>query len=157
MYNNTMNYKLILKKNGISLTEFAKKAGLSRPTLYKYLNMYNNRKHLSEPYQSIFDAFFREERSTMENQYVCVNGNLLVRLIENTSVNPNGTIIRGAETRGKKDIVIGEIVASTNNFLPEGTKVYFSFYAAQAVTLEDEQLYIVNKEDLKFYKKGIEK
>jgi co-chaperonin GroES (HSP10) len=152
-----MNYKLIFKKNGISLTEFAKTAGLSRPTVYKYLKMYSDGKSLSEPYQSVFDAFFMEERSEMQNQYVCVNGNLLVRLIENTSVNPNGTIIRGAETRGKKDIVIGEIVASTNNFLPEGTEVYFSFYAAQAVTLEDEQLYIVNKEDLKFYKKGTKK
>lgn len=152
-----MNYKLILKKNGMSLTEFAKKACLSRPTVYRYLKLYNSGKNLGEPYQTIFDAFFKEERSKMENKYVCVNGNLLVRLIENTSVNPNGTIIRGAETRGKKDIVIGEIVASTNNFLPEGTKVYFSFYAAQAVTLEDEQLYIVNKEDLKFYKKGTEK
>ena len=152
-----MNYKLILKKNGITLTEFAKTARLSRPTVYRYLSLYSKGVSLDEPYQSIFDAFFKEERSKMKNDYVCVNGNLLVRLIENTSVNPNGTIIRGAETRGKKDIVIGEIVASTNNFLPEGTKVYFSFYAAQAVTLEDEQLYIVNKEDLKFYKKGTEK
>lgn len=154
-----MNYILILKKNGMSLTEFAKKACLSRPTVYKYLKMYSRGKNLGEPYQTIFDAFFKEgmEFEEMENKYVCVNGNLLVRLIENTSVNPNGTIIRGAETRGKKDIVIGEIVASTNNFLPEGTKVYFSFYAAQAVTLEDEQLYIVNKEDLKFYKKGLKK
>lgn len=147
-------YLYILKKNGLTLTKFAKLAHLSRPTVYKYFEQYENGEHIKEPYKSLFDSFFNDEREIlMESYYKCMNGNIIVKLLENTCMNKNGTIIKGAETRGKRDIVAGEIVESTNTNLKKTDIVYFSFYAGQPMVLDDEQVFIINYQDIKFIKR----
>ena len=148
-----MNYKYILKEEGITMKEFAAKLRVSKPTMYKMMDKYSQGKELGEPYQSIFDAFFSKEREVMKGKYECRNGNLVVKILENTAENANGTFIKGSETRGKRDIVMAEVVIGDAN-VPGGTVIYFSFYAAQSFTLEGEQVYVVNKNDIKFIKKG---
>lgn len=89
----------------------------------------------------------------MKSTYESRNGNLIVGILENTAVNANGTVIKGSETRGKRDIVMAEVIVGDCN-VPKGTIIYFSFYAAQPFTLEGEDVYVVNKLDIKFIKKG---
>ena len=148
-----MNYKYILKQEGITMKEFASKLSVSKPTMYKMLDKYSKGQELNEPYQSIFNAFFSKERNAMKEKYESRNGNLVVKILENTAENANGTFIKGSETRGKRDIVMAEVIIGDSN-VPIGTVIYFSFYAAQSFTLEGEQVYVVNKADIKFIKKG---
>ena len=148
-----MDYKYILKQEGITIKEFASRLKVSRPTLYKMFDQYESGAGLGEPFQSIFDAFFLKERNAMKGNYESRNGNLVVKILENTAVNANGTIIKGSETRGKRDIVMAQVLIGDCN-VPKDTIIYFSFYAAQPFTLEDEQVYVVNKLDIKFIKKG---
>ena len=147
-----MNYKAILKKQGVSITDFSNKLGLSRPTVYSMFEKYNKGIGLDEPYQGIFDAFFLTERNKMKGNYESRNGNLVVTIVENTAENANGTFIKGSETRGKRDIVMARVRIGDNN-VPEGTMIYFSYYAAQPFTLEGEQVYVINKQDIKFIRK----
>ena len=135
------------------MTEFAERLHVSRPTLYKLMDKYEHGLDLEEPYKSIFNAFFAEERDRMKCNYKCLNGNLIVKIIDNTAVNDNGTFIKGSETRGKRDIVVGEIIANANTNLKSTDLVYFSFYAAQPCVLEDQEVYIVNYSDIKFIKR----
>ncbi len=85
----------------------------------------------------------------MEGKYRCLNNNIVVRIIDDTAVNTNGTKVCGLETRGKRDVVVGEIVACANTNIKSSAKVYFSFYAAQPFILEGESLFIVNYNDIK--------
>lgn len=147
-----MDYKYLLKKEGITVKGFADRLHISRPTLYKMFEDYEAGKNLGEPYQSLFNAFFLKERNAMKATYLSRNGNLVVKILENTAVNTNGTFVKGSETRGKRDIVVGQVVVGDSN-VPVGTTIYFSFYAAQPFVLEDEQVYVVNKLDIKFIKK----
>lgn len=149
----SMNYKHILKEEGLTVKEFAERLKVSRPTLYKLMDQYDQGLSLGEPFQSIFDAFFFEERSRMKDKYENRNGNLIVKILENTAENANGTFIKGSETRGKRDIVMAQVIVKNNNY-PVGSIVYFSFYAAQPFELEGEQVYVVNHQDIKFIKKG---
>jgi len=135
------------------MTGFARKLHVSRPTLYKLMGEYEKGILLKEPYQSIFDAFFLTERNAMKGIYETRNGNLIVRILENTAVNANGTVIKNSETRGKRDVVMATVIIGDAN-VPKDTIIYFSFYAGQPFVLEDEQVYIVNKQDIKFIKKG---
>ncbi len=89
----------------------------------------------------------------MKGIYETRNGNLIVRILENTAVNANGTVIKNSETRGKRDVVMATVIIGDAN-VPKDTIIYFSFYAGQPFVLEDEQVYIVNKQDIKFIKKG---
>ena len=148
-----INYKFILKKEGFTISGFAKHLGVSRPTIYNLFNDYAAGRALEEPYQSIFDAFFLKERNAMKGNYETRNGNLIVKIIENTAVNDNGTFIKGSETRGKRDIVMAQVLIGDKN-VPTNTVVYFSFYAGQQFTLEGEIVYVVSKQDIKFIKKG---
>lgn len=147
-----INFKYILKKEGITLKQFAGQLGVSRPTMYKMLSDYDSGKQLQDPYASIFDAFFLKERNRMKGKYESRNGNLIVKIVENTAENANGTFIKGSETRGKRDIVLAEVVVENSNY-KAGTLIYFSFYAAQPFELEGEQVYVVNNQDIKFIKK----
>lgn len=148
-----MDYKYILKQEGITMKEFAARLHVSRPTLYKLIDQYDHGVGLDEPFQSIFDAFFLKERNRMKGNYESRNGNLIVKILENTAVNENGTFIKGSETRGKRDIVMAQVLVGDCN-VPKDAIIYFSFYAAQPFTLEDEQVFVVNKLDIKFIKKG---
>ena len=148
-----MDYKLILKKEGLTISSFAANLHVSRPTLYAMLDKYDKKIGLDEPYQSIFDAFFLNERNRMEGNYETRNGNLIVEIVENTAVNSNGTFVKGSETRGKRDIVMAKVLVGDAN-VAKGSTIYFSFYAAQPFTLEGKEVYVVNKQDIKFVKKG---
>ena len=88
----------------------------------------------------------------MEGKYRCLNNNIVVRIIDDTAVNSNGTHVSGSETRGKRDIVVGEIVECANTNIKPTSRIYFSFYAAQPFTLEGEEVYIVNYHDIKLIK-----
>lgn len=127
---------------------------LSRPTVYRYLDIYMNGGELKEPYMTMFNAFFSNERSKMQQRYKCLNGNIIVKLVENTASNANGTFIKNSETRGKRDIVVGQIVECGNTDIKKTDLLYFSFYAAQPLILDDVQVYVVNYQDIKFIKKG---
>lgn len=148
-----MDYKYILKQEGLTLSKFASDLHVSRPTLYKLLEQYDHGEPLPEPFQSVFDSLFFKERNAMKATYVSRNGNLVVKILENTAVNTNGTFVKGSETRGKRDIVVGQVIVGDSN-VTVGTTIYFSFYAAQPFVLEDEEVYVVNKLDIKFIKKG---
>lgn len=147
-----MNYKAILKKQGVSITDFSNKLGLSRTTIYSMFEKYSKGIGLDEPYQGIFDAFFLAERNKMKGNYESRNGNLIVTIVENTAENANGTFIKGSETRGKRDIVMARVRIGDSN-VQEGAMIYFSYYAAQPFTLEGEQVYVINKQDIKFIRK----
>ena len=148
-----INFKYVLKKEGISLKQFADQLRVSRPTMYKMLSDYESGKQLSEPYASIFDALFLEERNPMKGNYESRNGNLIVKILDNTAENANGTFVKGSETRGKRDIVMGQVYIGDCN-VPVNSIIFFSFYAAQPFTLEGEEVFVVNKQDIKFIKKG---
>lgn len=148
-----INFKYVLKKEGISLKQFADQLHVSRPTMYKMLSDYESGKQLREPYASIFDAFFLEERNPMKGIYESRNGNLIVKILDNTAENANGTFVKGSETRGKRDIVMGQVYIGDCN-VPANSIIFFSFYAAQQFTLEGEEVFVVNKQDIKFIKKG---
>jgi co-chaperonin GroES (HSP10) len=90
----------------------------------------------------------------MEGNYEMCNGNLMVKLVENTVVNANGTFLKNSETRGKKDIVCG-VLLQDGEELKKGEIIYFSLYASQPMQLENETVYIVHQDDVKFIKKGI--
>ena len=135
------------------MKEFADHLHVSRPTMYKLIAKYEHGELLDEPYQSIFDAFFSTERNRMKSNYETRNGNLIVRILDNTAVNENGTFIKGSETRGKRDIVMAEVIIGDTN-IPVGTVVYFSFYAGQPFTLEEQEVFVINKQDIKFIRKG---
>lgn len=150
-----MNYKYVLKKEGITIKGFAQKLNVSRPTLYRLMANYEKGVGLGEPFQTIFDAFFLEEREKMKGKYESRNGNLITKIVENTAVNSNGTFVKGSETRGKRDIVEAKVIVGDSN-VPVGTIVYFSYYAGQPFTLEGEEVFIVNKADIKLVKKGEE-
>lgn len=137
----------------MSMKEFADHLHVSRPTMYKLIAKYEHGELLDEPYQSIFDAFFSTERNRMKSNYETRNGNLIVRILDNTAVNENGTFIKGSETRGKRDIVMAEVIIGDTN-IPVGTVVYFSFYAGQPFTLEEQEVFVINKQDIKFIRKG---
>lgn len=134
--------------------DFAKRLCISRPTLDKWLEDYDRTGIVPKQYaQDIFDAFFKygeERNNSMEGSYRCVNNNVLVRLVEDTAVNKNGTRVVNTETRGKRDVVVGEVLVSEN--IKQGSLVYFSFYAAQPFSLEGEQVLCVNYHDIKFIK-----
>lgn len=89
----------------------------------------------------------------MKGNYQSRNGNLVVKILDNTAENANGTFIKGSETRGKRDIVMAQVLVGDCN-VPENTIIYFSYYAGQPFTLEGEEVFIVNKLDIKFIKKG---
>lgn len=148
-----MDYKYILKKEGITVTDFAAKLKVSRPTLYKMFGQYEKGVGLGEPYQSVFDAFFLKERNVMKGKYQSRNGNVVVKVLENTAENANGTFVKGSETRGKKDIVVAQVLIGDSN-VPENTIVYFCYYAALPFNLEGEEVFVINKQDIKFIKKG---
>ena len=159
------DYKYILKQNNLKLSDFAKNLGVSRPTMYNMMKRYENNEPLKEPYNSIFDAYFKEDfnpitkedllkEKNIPSKYKCINGNILVELIENTAENSNGTFIKNSETRGKRDVVAGKIFANSNTNIKNTDILYFSFYAAQPLTLEDKLIYIVNYQDIKFIKRG---
>lgn len=148
-----MDYKYILKKEGFTIVEFAKYLHISRPKLYKLFDEYDDGKTLKEPFKTIFDAFFFNERNNMKNKYQSRNGNLIVEILENTAQNANGTFIKNSETRGKRDIVEAQVLIGDSN-VPEGTVIFFSYYAGQPFVLEDKAVFIVNKQDIKFVKKG---
>lgn len=58
-----MSIKEILRRNNISLSEFATVLGISRPTLNAYIDMYDNGKKIpKEKYQRIFSILFSNER-----------------------------------------------------------------------------------------------
>lgn len=148
-----MNYKYILKREGLTIAEFARKLHVSRPTTYALIKEYDAGHALEEPYQTIFDAFFLTERNRMQGNYESRNGNLIVKIRDNTAENANGTFVKGSETRGKRDIVVAEVIVGDSN-VPEGTVIYFSYYAGQQFVLENEEVFVVNKQDIKFIKKG---
>lgn len=150
-----MNYKYVLKKEGITIKGFAQKLNVSRPTLYRLMANYEKGIGLDEPFQTIFDVFFLEEREKMKGKYESRNGNLITKIVENTAVNSNGTFVKGSETRGKRDIVEAKVIVGDSN-VPVGTIIYFSYYAGQPFTLEGEEVFIVNKADIKLVKKGEE-
>ena len=135
------------------MKQFADKLKVSRPTMYKMLKEYESGSTLPEPYASIFDAFFLEERNPMKGNYESRNGNLIVKILDNTAENANGTFVRGSETRGKRDIVMAQVLIGDSN-VSKDSIIYFSFYAAQPFTLEGEEVFVVNKQDIKFIKKG---
>ncbi len=57
-----MDIKLVLKKNGITIKEFAKRVHLSRPTLDTYIRLYETNQELPKKrYQIIFDTLFKAE------------------------------------------------------------------------------------------------
>ncbi len=85
----------------------------------------------------------------MEKKYECRNGNLIVEIVDNTTVSPNGVVIKNSETRGKRDIVSAKVIVGDDN-VKEGTTIYFSFYAGQPFLLEDKEVFVVNKADIKF-------
>jgi len=89
----------------------------------------------------------------MKGNYESRNGNLIVKILENSAVNDNGTFIKGSETRGKRDIVMAQVLVGDSN-VPANAIIYFAFYAGQPFTLEGEEVFIVNKLDIKFIKKG---
>ena len=89
----------------------------------------------------------------MKGNYESRNGNLVVKILENTAENANGTFVKGSETRGKRDIVSAQVLVGDCN-VKEGTIIYFSFFAANPFTLEGEEVCIVNKQDIRFIKKG---
>ena len=150
-----MNYTRVLKREGLTVKEFANRLGVSRPTVYKMFDDYTQGKPIDPEYRDVFDAFFLKERETMKGKYESRNGNLIVKIIENTAANSNGTFVKGSETRGKRDICMAQVVIGDSN-VPVGTVIYFSYYAGQPFTLEDEMVYVVNKQDIKFIKKGEE-
>ena len=128
--------------------------GVTRVTLYKYLKIYESGKKVKEPYQSVFDAFFLNEKGIiMKETYKCLNGNIIVKIIDNTAINSNGTFVKNSETRGKRDIVAGEIIVNDNTHLRISDIVYFSYYAAQPLELEGQQVYVVHLQDIKFIKR----
>ena len=88
----------------------------------------------------------------MNKTYECRNGNLIVEIINNTAVNANGTVVINSETRGKRDIVSAKVIVGDDN-VKVGTTIFFSYYAGQAFTLEDKEVFIVNKADIKFVNK----
>lgn len=148
-------YKRILKEEGLTISKFAYLLEVSRPTVYKMLRIYEaTGKVKKRSLQSIFDAYFSEERNNMKGFYSSRNGNLVVEILQNTAENANGTFVKGSETRGKRDIVEGLVLIGDSN-VPCGTIIYFSYYAAQPFVLEEKQVYIVNKLDIKFVKKNI--
>ena len=136
------------------MKHFSELLGVSRPTMYKMISDYENGKLNSEPYVSVFNAFFLKERNAMKGNYKMCNGNLMVRIVENTAMNANGTVIKNSETRGKRDVVCGVLLVNGDH-LKEGDLIYFSYYAGQPMQLEDEQVYIVNYKDIKFINTNI--
>lgn len=149
-------YKQILKEEGLTISKFASLLEVSRPTVYKMLEVYKaTGKVKKKSLQDIFDAYFSEERNSMKGIYLSRNGNLVVEILQNTAENANGTFVKGSETRGKRDIVEGLVLIGDSN-VPSGTIIYFSYYAAQPFVLEQKQVYIVNKADIKLVKKNIQ-
>lgn len=57
-----MDIKLVLKKNGITIKEFAERIHLSRPTLDTYIRLFEMDQELPKKrYQIIFDTLFKAE------------------------------------------------------------------------------------------------
>lgn len=143
-------YRNALKREGITMKEFAGRLHVSKPTMYAMIRRYDEGMPLSELNQSVFDAFFGQERRDM---YESRNGNLVVEIVENSAVNGNGTFVKGSETRGKRDIVVGRVIVSNPNYAI-GSHVYFPYYAAQPFELDGKRVAFVDGKDIKMVRKG---
>ena len=76
-----------------------------------------------------------------------LNNNLLVQLINETTVLGNGLAVK--ETRGKRDIVTGTIVkAPGHGIIAENMKVWFPLYAANPITVDGKSLLVVALDDI---------
>lgn len=147
-----MEFKIRLKLLGITKIKLAHKIGVTRPTLDLLIRKYEAGEPIKEYYRETFDSIMKG--TFMEGKYRCLNNNIVVRIVDDTAVNSNGTRVAGTETRSKRDIVVGEIIACANTNIKRNAKVFFSLYAAQPITLEGEQLYVVNFHDIKLIKEN---
>ena len=135
----------------MTVTDLAERLSVSRPTAYKMISLYGSGHGLDERSLKIMDACLGKE-AERRAMYESRNGSMVVRIVDNTAENANGTFVKGSETRGKRDIVAGEVVIPSEGY-PIGCVVYFPYYASQPLTLDGEQLSIVDGRDVKFVKK----
>ena len=82
-------------------------------------------------------------------KYKMCNKFALVKLVEENKVLNNGLTVK--ETRGKRDIVVGEVLS--NNFntefpVADGYLVWFPLYAANPITVDGKALLIVHQDDI---------
>ena len=77
--------------------------------------------------------------------YETINNNLLVKVDSNTEELMNGLKVESSVASRRK-IVKGIVESKGEN---EGDLVYFPLYAADEISLEGENYFVVSKEDVK--------
>ncbi len=92
-----MNIRMILKSYDMKMSEFASVLFLSRPTLNKYIALYEEKEKLSDPkYQILFDRLFKEASTKAEFYKTLENCNGLLAkdiILDTTKLSPRKTDI----------------------------------------------------------------
>lgn len=78
--------------------------------------------------------------------YTIINNKLLVKPLENKTTLGNGMVIQ--ETRGKKDILSGEVVLSPEGLDLEDKIIYYPEFASIPIVLSGNHLVVVDLDDV---------
>ena len=78
--------------------------------------------------------------------YTVINNKLIVKPLENKTTLKNGITIQ--ETRGKKDILSGEVVLAPEDSTLVGTTVYYPEFASIPIVLEGNHLLVIDLQDV---------
>lgn len=116
--------KSILKKNGFTLSDFAQKISISRPTLNSYIKMFEEKQDIpNEKYQIIFSILFGEEDISTEKfqenlnslNYLIERDNLLGTInLEARKTDMLSTVIEAC----KDDLYKEDCDLSIHKFIP---------------------------------------
>lgn len=87
-------------------------------------------------------------------KYTTLNGNIIVKQVADQTVTKAGLRVTATETRGKKDIVAGQIILSNRNDLKPSEIVYYPMFAAQPFNLDGEDVAVINSKDIVLVKRS---
>ena len=78
--------------------------------------------------------------------YRTLNNKIIIKQINLSTQLGNGIVIQ--ETRGKKDILVGEVIISSTTDIKEGDLVWFPEYAALPITLNNKSYNVIDYSDI---------
>ena len=79
--------------------------------------------------------------------YATHNNKLIIKQLNLTTTLNNGIVIQ--ETRGKKDILVGEVILTSPKLsINEGDWVWFPEYATLPITLDNQSYYVIDYQDI---------
>lgn len=82
----------------------------------------------------------------MEN-YTTHNSKLIIKQLNLTTTLNNGIVIQ--ETRGKKDILVGEVILTSPELdIKKGDWVWFPEYASLPIALDNQSYYVIDYQDV---------